>query len=103
MKTGRALLSNAALIAFLVYLPYAQLHARGFQEPTGHSAGKVRAVGDLIDMTLDEGAFGKESLFYLTKRTMKFTPDGAGYRVETLPLKWDADFGAKLRDAHRQH
>ncbi|MBZ5496418.1 MAG: hypothetical protein LAP85_08445 [Acidobacteriia bacterium] len=50
-------------------------------------------------MTLDEGAFGKETLFDLTKRTVKFTPDGAGYRVETLPLKWDADFGAELSGA----
>ncbi len=103
MKIGRALSSSGALIALFLLLSYNPLYAQGFQEPTGHSVGKVRAAGNLIYMTLDEGAFGKETLFDLTKRTVKFTPDGAGYRVETLPLKWDADFGAKLRDAHRQH
>jgi hypothetical protein len=99
MKTSRALLSSAALIALLLLLSYNPLHAQGFQEPTGHSVGKVRAVENLIYMTLDEGAFGKETLFDLTKRTVKFIPDGAGYRVETLPLKWDADFGAELNGA----
>jgi len=99
MKTSRALLSSAVLIVLLLLLSYNPLYAQGFQEPTGHSVGKVRAVGNLIYMTLDEGVFGKETLFDLTKRTVKFTPDGAGYRVETLPLKWDADFGAELSGA----
>ena len=99
MKTSRVLLSSAALIALLLFLSYNPLHAQGFQEPTGRSVGKVRAEGNLIYMTLDEGVFGKETLFDLTKRTVKFTPDGAGYRVETLPPKWDADFGAELSGA----
>lgn len=99
MKTGRALLSGAALTALLLLLSYNPVYAQGFQEPTGHSVGKVRPVGNLIYMTLDEGAFGKETLFDLTKRTVKFTPNGAGYRVETSPLEWDADFGAELSSA----
>ena len=99
MKTSRALLSSAVLIVLLLLLSYNPLHAQGFQEPTGRSVGKVSAAGDLIYMTLDEGVYGKETLFDLTKRTVKFTPDGAGYRVETLPLKWDADFGAELSGA----
>ncbi len=99
MKTSRALSSSAALIVLLLFLSYDPLHAQGFQEPTGRSVGKVSAAGDLIYMTLDEGVFGKETLFDLTKRTVKFTPEGAGYRAETSPLKWDADFGAELSGA----
>ena len=99
MKTSRTILSSATLIVLLLILSCNPLLAQGFQEPTGRSVGKVRAEGNLIYMTLDEGAYGKETLFDLTKRTVRFTPDGAGYRVETAPLKWDADFGAELSAA----
>jgi len=39
---------------------------------------------------------GKESLFDLAHRTVRYTPEGAGYRVENAALKWDSDFGTEL-------
>jgi hypothetical protein len=65
------------------------------QEP-GKPIGTVTTQGDLIVMTLNEGALGKENLFDLARRTVRFTPEGAGYRAETLALQWDAEFGAEL-------
>ena len=35
-------------------------------------------------MTLDEGVLGKANLFDLAHRTLRFTPEGARYRVENL-------------------
>jgi hypothetical protein len=35
-------------------------------------------------------------LFDLDHRTLRFTPDGNGYRVENVALVWDADFGQPL-------
>jgi len=49
-------------------------------------------------MELDEGALGHENLFDLGRHSIRFTPGPAGYRVENLPLQWDADFGQKLTD-----
>ena len=68
------------------------------QEP-GRSIGKIATQGDLIVFELDEGALGKSNLFDLTGRTLRFTPDGAGYRVENAALAWDADFGTELSTA----
>lgn len=71
------------------------LQAQRFQEP-GHSIGSVSVRGNLILVELNEGVLGKANLFDLARHTLRFTPDGAGYRVENLPLEWDADFGPEM-------
>ncbi len=38
---------------------------------------------------------GKKIFSTWLHRTLRFTPDGEGYRAENLPLKWDSDFGAE--------
>ena len=84
----------AALLGFsLIQTP---LHAQVRQEP-GKSIGKVSPVGDLILLELDEGALGKQNLFDLNHRTIRFTPAGSGFRVENLPLQWDAEFGDEVK------
>ncbi len=62
----------------------------------GRPIGKVSVAGNLILMDLDEGALGQQNLFDLGQHTLRFTPGSAGYRVEHLPLRWDADFGQQL-------
>jgi hypothetical protein len=66
------------------------------REQTGHSIGNVSVVGNLILMELDKGALGHQNLFTLDQRTLRFTPEGTGYRVDNLPLKWDANFGEPM-------
>ncbi|MGH7620070.1 MAG: hypothetical protein ACREPM_22880, partial [Gemmatimonadaceae bacterium] len=66
------------------------------QRQPGHPIGRVTAAGNLIHLELDSGAISPERLFDLDHRTLRFTPDGPGYRVETAPLAWDADFGPPL-------
>lgn len=65
----------------------------------GHSIGKVSIKGDLIVMELHDGALGKTNLFDLSGRTLRFTPQGAQYQVETGPLQWDSDYGPELEGA----
>ena len=62
----------------------------------GHSIGKVSLNGNLIVVELNEGALGKANLFDLAGRTLRFTPEGSRYRVENVPLHWDAGFGPEL-------
>ena len=64
------------------------------QEP-GRTIGAITTQGDLIVMELNEGVFGKANLFDLARRTLRFTPDGTGYRAANLALQWDAEFGAE--------
>ena len=66
----------------------------------GKSIGTVTTQGNLIVLTLNENALGKPHLFDLSHRTLRFTPDGSGYRVETLPEAWDKDFGDELKSPH---
>lgn len=73
--------------------------AAQFRQEPGKSIGKVSTRGDLVVMELNEGALGKANLFDLERRTLRFTPDGAGYRVENLPLQWDSEFGEQLTGA----
>ncbi|HEV2422096.1 MAG TPA: hypothetical protein VGS59_10350 [Candidatus Acidoferrales bacterium] len=84
-----------ALIAAML-LPLAA-RAQEREQP-GHSIGKVSILGHLILMELDRGALGEQNLFNLDQRTLRFTPDGSGYRVEVLPLHWDADFGDQIKN-----
>ena len=65
----------------------------------GQSIGKVSIKDNLIIMELDEGALGKANLFDLVDHTIRFTPDGSRYRIETGALQWDADFGPELTGA----
>ena len=88
-------LFQLSLILSLALTPC--LRAQEREEP-GKPIGKVSVLGNLILMELDDGALGRENLFDLDHRTLRFTPGRAGYRVETLPLEWDADFGQKLTD-----
>ena len=66
------------------------------QRQPGHSIGKVTTIGNLIHLELDSGAVSPERLFDLDHRTLRFTPEGDGYRVENVALSWDADFGPAL-------
>jgi hypothetical protein len=73
--------------------------AQNRQEP-GHAIGSAVAKGNLIVLTLNEGALGKANMFDLGHRTLRFTPEEGGYRVENAALQWDGEFGAELEDAH---
>jgi hypothetical protein len=83
------------LVFCALLLPFSSLYAQQREQP-GHSIGKVSVLGHLILMELDRGAFGQQNLFDLGRRTLRFTPESAGYRVENLPLLWDADLGSKI-------
>ena len=85
------------LIGSLVVLVWSPvwMQAQYRQEP-GRSLGTVTTRGNLIIMTLDEGVLGKPNLFNLAHHTVRFTPDGAGYRIENLAETWDPEFGAPL-------
>jgi hypothetical protein len=65
----------------------------------GHSIGKVSTRGDLIVIELEDGALGKANLFDLSGRTLRFTPEGSRYRMESGPLHWDPDYGPELTGA----
>jgi hypothetical protein len=67
-----------------------------FRQEPGKSLGTVSTQGNLIVMTLNEGVLGKANLFDLAHRTVRFTPDGSRYRVETLAPVWDPEFGAPM-------
>src|ERR1043166_2657764 len=65
----------------------------------GRAIGKVSTNGNLVVMELDEGVLGKANMFDLAGRTLRFTPDGQGYRIENAALAWDAEFGPELSGA----
>lgn len=71
-------------------------YAQDLQE-TGKSIGAVTTHGNLIVMTLEDNVLGKKNLFDLARRTLRFTPDGPGYRIANLPVEWDSDFGPEMR------
>jgi hypothetical protein len=56
----------------------------------------VTVHGKLILLTLSEGALGRANMFNLAHHTLRFTPDGSGYRVANIPFAWDPDFGVAL-------
>ena len=80
---------------FLVSLSNAQ---EDRLEP-GRPIGKVTTQGNLIVMELDDGVLGKANLFDLVGRTLRFTPEGSRFRVESTALRWDSDFGPELSGA----
>jgi hypothetical protein len=79
----------------MLLLPPRVLRAQDW-EAAGKPVGKVSVTGNLILLELDEDALGHQKLFDLGQHTLRFTLAGAGYRVENLPLNWDADFGQPL-------
>ena len=62
----------------------------------GQPSGTVTTQKYLILLELDADALNPANLFDLEGTTVRFTPDGEGYRVEALPLQWDADFGSLI-------
>src|SRR5580698_1493594 len=76
-------------------LPVLQHGQEPPQEP-GKPIGSISTRGNLIVFTLNDGVLGTANPFDLAGRTVRFTPDGAGYRVETGALKWDPEFGSEL-------
>ena len=93
MRRAAALLGFIA-ICFLLPNP---IYPQEFNQP-GHSIGKVSVLGHLILMELDPGALGRQNLFDLNGRTLRFTPSGTGYRLENVPLQWDSAWGDKIAD-----
>ena len=98
MTRGKTPLFQLPLL-FVCLLPAAGAYAQEREEP-GKPIGKVSIVGNLILMELEEGALGRENLFDLDRHTLRFTPAHEGYRVENLPLEWDADLGQKITEPH---
>ena len=96
VSTAKALRFELALL-FVSLLLATGVCAQEREEP-GKPIGKVSVVRNLILMELDEGALGRENLFDLGQHSLRFTPAREGYRVENLPLQWDADFGQKITE-----
>jgi len=69
--------------------------AQDLQE-AGKSIGTVTTQENLIVMTLDDNVLGGVNLFDLAHRTLRFTPDGPGYRIANLPVEWDSDSGPEM-------
>ena len=86
-------------LALLVTATVSSASAQGRMTP-GKSIGAVTTHGNLIILTLNDDALGKPHLFDLAHHTVRFTPEGARYRVETLPESWDDDFGPEMKDSH---
>jgi hypothetical protein len=97
-KPVGCLCRSAVLVSCALLLILSSSHAQQDNNP-GHSIGKVSTNGDLIVMELDDGALGKAHLFDLMRRTLRFTPEGSRYRVESGPLHWDPDYGPELPGA----
>ena len=95
MARRRTAISLAATTLALLLSAATAASAQFRQEP-GRSIGTISTQGKLIVLTLNEGALGTANLFDLDHRTLRFTPDGTGYRVERLPLQWDAEFGPAM-------
>lgn len=88
---------NAIGLCLLALVPMSIATARAqYRQEPGHSIGTVTTQGNLIVLTLDEEVLGKENLFDLAHHTLRFTPEGSRYRVETVPFHWDSEFGAAM-------
>ena len=51
---------------------------------------------NLIIVELGADGLLPENHFDLEGKTLRFTPDGIGYRTEVVPLEWDSDFGTVI-------
>jgi len=97
-KLPRRLLRSGGLILCGLILGLTLSDAQEESKP-GHSIGKASTSGDLIVVELQDGALGNANLFDLAGRTLRFTLEGARYRVEDVALRWDSDFGPQLPGA----
>ena len=94
MHTRPSCLLRSGILFFCgLFLCSSRLFTQEEEVEPGHSIGKVSTNGDLIVMELDEGVSGKANQFDLVGRTLRFTPERSGYRVESGFLLWDSDFG----------
>ena len=94
-KQNGGLLRSGILVFCGLFVCLSLSDAQEGNEP-GHSIGKVSLNGDLIVVELNDGALGKANLFDLTGRTLRFAPEGPGYRVESQALQWDPDLGLEV-------
>ena len=100
MKRRKSLfLRSAWLIVFLCIFGVLsrEAYSQARQEPE-RSIGTITTQGDLIVMTLNDGVFGKANMFDLARNTLRFTPEGAGYRAENLTPQWDSEFGNEMSE-----
>jgi hypothetical protein len=96
MKRRTLIIFSNTLLVFLTTLAFCEPgQAQGRGEP-GKSIGTIATRGNLIVMTLDEGALGKANLFNLQHHTLRFTPEGSKYRAENASFQWDSDFGPEM-------
>lgn len=93
MKTRAGSVSCAALL-IIISAPQGRQ-----SEEAGHSIGRVSVEGSLVLLELNDSALGRANLFDLAGRTLRFSPDKAGYRVENVPLSWESDYGPELSAA----
>lgn len=96
VKGGAPIVFGILLYVSLLLPNQSAVQSQGRQQEPGRSIGTIKTQGDLIVMTLNEGVLGKANMFDLGGRTLRFTPEGAGYRAENTPLKWDSEFGTAL-------
>jgi hypothetical protein len=89
---------SIVLTSFGLFLVIRLTYAQQGEEP-GHSIGKVSIEGDLIVIELDDGSLGKTNLFNLVGQTLRFTPEGSRYRIETGRLRWESEYGPELAGA----
>ena len=68
-----------------------------FGDKTKINADQVTIWNDnLIIIELGEDDLLPEKLFDLEGRTLKYTPEGPRFRVQSVPFQWDPDFGLAL-------
>jgi hypothetical protein len=87
-------LGFVALIVALLLMP---VSAQDQQPAAGKAIGSISTHGDLVVLTLDDGALGRANLFDLAKRTLRFTPESDGYRVENAAFEWAVCDGVRRK------
>src|SRR5215475_5265872 len=94
-------LKSASLIGFamcvVTSLSPQNFYSQGRQE-TGRSIVTATTQGNLLVMTLNEGALGHANLIDLARRTLRVTPEGTGYRAENLPLQFEQKSGHEITE-----
>lgn len=63
----------------------------------GRKIGTITTIGNVVHLELDEGAVANHNPFDLDKRTLRFTPGGAGFRAENIPIQWDTARGNAIQ------
>ncbi|MEX1183568.1 MAG: hypothetical protein WEF86_10075 [Gemmatimonadota bacterium] len=86
---------RALIVIGLLALPTCLLA----QRPPGRTVGDVTTIGNLIHLELEPGAVVPARPFDLDQRTLRFSPEDVGYRVENVALQWDDQFGTETDSA----